>query len=741
MCTVEQPWKRHRLGGTVEFSELTDSEKEHLTFDLQREMDLREIAEAKLRGYDDAFEVLNRVAKTLATEYNLEKIIQTVTDGGREITKAAYGAFFYSTGKERNDAFMSYSLSGVPREVFSELAVPRKNDLFTPGFEGQDVRRFADIRQKPESDKQVTYHWMFPGRLPIRSYLSVPVISRSGTVMGGIFYGHPEAGVFTEYSERMLVNLASQAAVAIDNANMYAALQMDLDQREIREEAARKLAAIVTSSNDAIISKNLNSIVTSWNKSAERIFGYTAEEMIGKPITLLIPENHIDEEPKILDRIRRGESINHYQTVRRRKDGSIIDISLTVSPLIDSEGNVVGASKIVRDITDLKDTQEQLRQAQKMEAVGRLAGGIAHDFNNLLTSINGFTELAQSEVDPGSLVAEYLDEIRKSGERAATLTQQLLAYSRKQILQPKIINLNDTLSELQRMLPRLIREDIVFKTVLEPGLPLIKADPNQIQQIIMNMALNARDAMPNGGSLILKTSGIVIDQESGQSLEGTAKGLNVLLEISDTGVGMPPEIQARIFEPFFTTKEVGKGTGLGLSSVYGIVKQSGGSITVDSKPGEGTTFRILFPIDIEGSLPTADVLGDAGPDPAPQSETVLLAEDEPSVRKFLVATLSKMGFIVVEAEDGAHALALGTKLAKVDLLLTDLVMPNMNGGQLSQALKAHHPFMKMLFMSGYTKDILSVNAAKDPDSRFLQKPFSQVDLARKVREILSVPAP
>ena len=716
------------------FREL-DLELKDLRWLHERELKQRASAEESLRDHGATLEVLNQTGTQLVAEHDLKAIVQAVTDGGREISKAAFGAFFYNTTKEQGDSFMLYTFSGAAQKAFAEMPMPWKTAMFAHTFEGKGALRIDDVTKSPQYGKSAPHFGLPAGHPQVRSYLSVPVISRNGEVLGGLFYGHPEPGIFTDRAERLVVNLAAQAAVTIDNAGLYKALQEELKQRKAGEADAQKFAAIVNSSNDAIISKDLNTIIMSWNRGAERIFGYTAEEAIGRSITILIPPDHINEEPKILERIRRGETINHYETVRRRKDGTNIDISLTVSPIYDRNGNIVGASKIVRDITHVKETEEQLRQALKMEAVGRLAGGIAHDFNNLLTSIEGFTEMALARASGDPVLKDYLEEVHKPSLRAASLTQQLLAYSRKQILALKIIDINDTIRELDKMLPRLIGEDIRFRTRLDPGLGSIKADPGQIQQIIVNLVLNARDAMPNGGTLDIKTSGIYLDSINAPKDLAEAPGSYILLEVRDSGVGMPPELQKRIFEPFFTTKEVGKGTGLGLSSAYGIIKQSGGAITVDSAPGKGSTFAIYLPcVDDQGikvALPPAaetQGLTRAG-------ETILLAEDEHSVRKFLAFTLRAKGYNVVEASDGELALEAGRKLPRIDLLLSDVVMPNMNGGKLAEAIKTHHPDINVLFMSGYTKEIVS-SSGMEPEVRFLQKPFTQAELIMKIRELL-----
>ncbi|MEO7426423.1 MAG: PAS domain S-box protein [Fibrobacteria bacterium] len=684
-----------------------------------------------------ALEVLNKTGASLVAEHDLEKILQLVTDGGREITRAAFGAFFYNSINASGEILSLYTWSGAEWEAFGGFPSPRKTGIFGPTFEGRGPVRYDDITQAPEFGEMGPYHGVPKGHLPVRSYLAVSVISRDGTVLGGLFYGHPQPGVFTERSERLLTNLASQAAVAIDNAKLQTALQAELKQRRLHEQESQQYSAIVRTSSDAIISKDLNSIVTSWNKGAEAIFGYSTEEMIGKSITLLIPANLQDEEGIILARIRNGETIKHYETVRQRKDGKLIQISLTISPIKDSAGNIVGASKIARDITDIKSTEEQLRQSQKMEAIGRLAGGIAHDFNNLLTSINGFTDMALAEVGKESEVADYLSEVKKSGERAAALTQQLLAYSRKQILSPKITNLNEVVTDMDRMLRRVIGEDVTIRTTLHPNLGTVRVDPTQVQQIIVNLAINARDAMPGGGTLALETANVFTDANSMSHHFDAPPGPFVRLSVRDTGTGMSPEVKARIFEPFFTTKPIGQGTGLGLSSVYGIVKQSGGGITFESEPGIGTTFNVFFPL-VDSKERTADTgLAPAIP-PLPSKGTVLLAEDEGAVRKFLASTLRRSGYKVLEAPDGAIALETGRHAEKLDLLLTDVVMPGLNGGKLAEELKSIHPGIKILFVSGYTKDIISTGVMEgDKDAAFIQKPFSKEDILGKIAQLMN----
>jgi PAS domain S-box-containing protein len=746
VLSIHFPTRRRPTDRETKFGEMysrlaSDSiEQARLRQAAQRELTARQAAEQLRMEQATVLEALNRSAIQLAAEHDLEKIVQAVTDGGREITGAGFGAFFRYPMEAKGESLRPYTLSGTTREAFEGVIMPRHTPMFAHTLEDKRPVRIDDLLRDPLYGKPAPRTGIPEGLAPLRSFLAVPVVSRTGAVLGGLLYGHPEPGRFTVSAEKNLMSLAAQAAVVIDNANLYSALQKQIEQGKLRENAARHFAAIVESSNDAIISKDLNSIVLSWNKSAERIFGYKAEEMIGTPITRLMPENHLNEEPEILRRIQSGQTINHYETIRKRKDGTLINISLTVSPIKDGDGKIVGASKIARDISDIKVAEAQLRQAQKMEAVGRLAGGVAHDFNNLLTSILGFVDMALAETNPDSEVADYLEEVRKAGNRASTLTHQLLAYSRKQILAPRVVDLNESVTDLNKMLRRLIGEDLEFRTLLEPELAMVKADPGQIQQVIMNLALNARDAMPSGGLLTIETENVYLDRAYAANHPEATTGPHVQLSVTDTGTGMPPDVLAHIFEPFFTTKDVGKGTGLGLSSVYGIVKQSGGSIAVESQLGKGTIFRIFFPaVDRKGhGLKEGTFI--RKPDAvAHLDETILLAEDEATVRKFLMAALKSNGYRVVEARDGADALEIGRKLQHIDLVLSDVVMPSMNGGKLASELRIVHPDAKFLFISGYTKDTVSLKELGE-GAAFLQKPFTQSEILAKVRTVLGTRA-
>jgi len=384
--------------------------------------------------------------------------------------------------------------------------------------------------------------------------------------------------------------------------------------------------------------------------------------------------------------------------------------------------------------------ENQLRQAQKMEAVGNLAGGIAHDFNNLLTAILGYGNILLSRLQEGDPGRQNVQEILKAGERAASLTNQLLAFSRKQVLQPKIVDLNALATNLEKMLRRLIGEDVELSTCLEKNLGQVKADPGQIEQVIMNLVVNSRDAMPMGGKLTIETANAALGEDYASRHLGAKPGRYVMVAVADTGVGMGAETQARIFEPFFTTKEVGKGTGLGLATVYGIIKQSEGYVAVYSEPGQGTTFKIYLP-RIDQSVETARV-GQAAPIPR-GTETILLVEDEEAVRRLARLILEGQGYAIIEAPSGSSALAAAEKHATpIHLLLTDVIMTEMNGRELSQRLTRVCPSARVLFMSGYTGDTIVRHGVLEPGIAYLQKPFTPADLARKVREVLdSAPLP
>jgi PAS domain S-box-containing protein len=433
---------------------------------------------------------------------------------------------------------------------------------------------------------------------------------------------------------------------------------------------------------------------------------------------------------------RDQSEVSQHETRLRRRDGKVIWVRDTFRVVRDGAGQVTCYEGSLEDITERKRLEEQLLQAQKMEAVGRLAGGIAHDFNNLLTVINGYSEILLSTLSPEDPMHADVEEIHRAGERAASLTRQLLAFSRRQVMEFRIIHLNALLTGLGKMLSRLIGEDIRLEFKLAPDLGSIRADPGQIEQVVMNLAVNARDAMPAGGTLTLETANIELNHGTVETYGELTPGPYVLLAISDTGIGMPPEVQQHLFEPFFTTKEVGKGTGLGLATVYGIVKQSGGDIQVQSEPGRGATFGILLPRVVEEAPVPAMVQGAL---PRGQ-ETILVVEDQEEVRHLTVQVLQDLGYTMLEASNGKEALQVLQALpARVDLVLTDVIMPEMSGSELLAQLRLSWPNLRALYISGYPADELTHHGILGERVGFIQKPFGPEALAQGVRQALDNP--
>jgi PAS domain S-box-containing protein len=506
----------------------------------------------------------------------------------------------------------------------------------------------------------------------------------------------------------------------------------DITDRKHLDDARTRLAAIVESSDDAIISKTDGGIVTSWNRGAEKLFGYTAQEMIGQPITCIIPDERRKEEVDILDRIKAGETVDHIETVRKSKSGQSVHVSLTISPIRDASGRIIGASKIARNITERKKLESQLFQSQKMEAIGQLTGGIAHDFNNLLGVIVGNLDLLERQVGENEAALKRVQTAQRAATRGADLIRRLLAFSSNVELRATPTDLNHCVRNLIDWAPAL-GPDIKIATNLDDALPLVLVDAAGLESALLNLAVNSRDAMPKGGTLTISTALSTLDKYYPPVQTGElVAGHYACISISDTGHGMSRETLSRVFEPFFTTKPHGKGTGLGLSMVYGFSKQSGGIARVYSEPGYGTTLSLY--------LPFANKIPEKAPAPVPSARSatlggsVLVVDDEPDLVEIAKTYLEEMGYTAHLAKDGASALELVRQHSDIDLVLTDIVMPGgMNGVELVEQIRKTLSSVKVIYCSGFPASALNERAVSLVDGPLLHKPYQRAEFAAAIR--------
>ncbi len=522
--------------------------------------------------------------------------------------------------------------------------------------------------------------------------------------------------------------------VRTEHGDFVTCIVRDLTARKQSEEALRQsnreIVSILENITDAFFALDRKWRFTYLNRKAEQMIARSREDLIGKNIWEEFPE-------------LAGTAFydQHHKAVEEQTP---VEFSMFYPPLsIWVETHVypseTGLSVYLQDITARKHLEEQFQQSQKLEALGRLAGGVAHDFNNLLTIIGGYGRMALDSIEKKNPFRQDFEAIVEAANRASALTRQLLAFSRRQHVQPKVLDLNRLVNRMNKMLRRLIREDIDLRLALAPDLGRIKADPGQLEQVIMNLAVNARDAMPGGGRLTIETVNLEVRENAADLPADLPCGSYIVLSVSDTGTGMTPEIRSRIFEPFFTTKPKGKGTGLGLSTVYGIVKQSGGGISVETEIGRGTTFRIYVP---RTSHPSKQARTEAVRLPRKGTETILLVEDEPEVRKLAREMLMRQGYTVLEACDGPEALETWARHPhSIDLALTDVIMPQMSGFQLAERLIAARPALRVLYMTGYSDDVIAGYGVVKKEAELLRKPFTSEALARKVRQALDDPQP
>lgn len=583
--------------------------------------------------------ILNDTGAAVAQELDLDKIVQIVTDAGVELSGAQFGAFFYNVLDTEGGSYMLYALSGAPRSAFENYPMPRATAVFAPTFLGEGVVRSDDILGDSRYGKNTPRKGMPEGHLPVRSYLAVPVISRSGEVLGGLFFGHAQTGAFQLAHETALLGIAGHAAIAIDNARLFQAAE-----REIAD--------------------------------------------------------------------------------RRRAEAELQTLNATLE------------QRVSEEITERLRAEDQLRQAQKMEAVGQLTGGIAHDFNNMLAVVIGGLNLAQRRLSKGDAdIGRFVEGAMEGAKRAADLTQRLLAFSRQQPLEPKPLNANEMVCGMRDLLDRTFGEMISVETVLSAGLWQVEADAAQLESSLLNLSVNARDAMPEGGKLTIETANAFIDDRYAREY-ALRPGQFVLIVVSDTGSGMNPEVLAKAFDPFYTTKGVGKGTGLGLSQVYGFVRQSGGNVKIYSEVGVGTSVKIYLPRYLGDALPGESENPNDGTRVGSASEVIMVVEDDDRVRNMSVEALRELGYTVIEAGRPADAIRMFDAGQQIDLLFTDVVMPEMSGRQLADHLLTMKPDLKVLFTTGYTRNAIVHNGVLDSGTQLLSKPFTVDDLAAKVRSIL-----
>ena len=720
-----------------------------------RDLTERKRAEDALREETRRLETLNRTGAALAAELDLERVVQGVTDAGVELTGAHFGAFFYNVLNEADESYMLYSLSGVSRSSFKNFPMPRATAVLRPTFHGEGVLRSDDILADPRYGKSAPHHGMPKGHLPVRSYLAVPVISRSSEVIGGLIFGHPEPGRFSEQHERLMLGIAAQAAVAIDNARLYQTAQREIEERRRAEERLVELTQTLEArvaertaerdrtwrlSQDLLAVVETDGVIASVNRAFTDLLGWDAGELIGIRFLEITYPDEIDATFAVFQGIFEAPLVNPYQFRLRHKDGTYRWFAWTGAF---EDGRVYANGRHTtsehEQAAALARAEEQLRQSQKMEAVGQLTGGIAHDFNNLLAGISGSLELLQTRMSQGRVTEldRYIDIAQGAAKRAAALTHRLLAFSRRQTLDPKSTNVNRLVGGMEELIRRTVGPSIELEAVAAAGLWTTLIDPGQLENALLNLCINARDAMPDGGRLTIETANECLDEHAAREHE-LSPGQYLSLCVTDTGTGMAPDVSKRAFDPFFTTKPIGMGTGLGLSMVYGFARQSGGQVRICSEVGHGTRIRLYLP---RHHAEEDAVEGAAGLTEAPrveQGKTVLVVDDEPTVRILVTEVLEDLGYIAIEAADGPAAVRVLQSGVRIDLLITDVGLPGgMNGRQVADAGRGMRPGLKVLFITGSAENAVVGNGHLDAGMQVLTKPFVMEALVSRITELTS----
>jgi PAS domain S-box-containing protein len=706
---------------------------------------------------------LLRVGADVAAELDVERAVQVVTDAATELTGAAFGAFFYNVTDDTGESYLLYTLSGVPREAFSKFPMPRNTAIFAPTFAGERVVRSDDITLDPRYGKNEPRAGMPKGHLPVRSYLAVPVMSRLGEVMGGLFFGHPQTGRFTRYHEDVAVGIAGQAATALDNARLKRAAQAELKRRREAEDllrsynirlesrisegtaqaqqalaklrdSERNFRLLVESVTDyAIYMLEPNGTVASWNAGAARIKGYDRAEIVGSNFDrFFTEEDRAAGVPRRALKVAAEKGRYESEGWRLRKDGSRFWAFAVLDAVRDETGALIGFAKITRDMTERREAQltlerarDRLAQAQKMEAIGQLTGGIAHDFNNMLMIVSGQAQLMRKRLSDAKNVRS-LDAIEGAARSGANLTRQLLTFARRQRLDTVVVDLGSRLTAFQDMLTSSVGGAVRLEIDIASDIWPVEIDVGEFELALVNVAVNARDAMPQGGTLTLTARNVSLGADAPVALTGDF----VRVSVADTGSGIAPEVLAKVFEPFFTTKEVGKGTGLGLSQVYGFARQSGGDVTVTSEIGRGTTVSLYL---ARSRKPIGEEAPRLGAEPFKANATVLVVEDNNEVGDVSAMLLEQFGCTVLRAARPDAALAVLNSGADVDLVFSDMVMPgDMDGLALARAIREMHPGVPVLLATGYS------SAAERVGREFpiLRKPYDYDSLAEAVKTAL-----
>jgi two-component system, cell cycle sensor histidine kinase and response regulator CckA len=674
----------------------------------QRELDYRDLEIRRLRAF------LN-ISRLMNAEMNHSKLIERINEEVRAYLEAdRFTVFFHDS--DTNELY-SYIASGLKP---GDLRIPSSQGVAGYVFKtGKMIcieNAYDDPHFNPEIDRKTGYR--------TRSLLSLPITNSNTTRIGVVQALNKLTGdgIFTGEDVIFLRELVFQISGLL---NMVLQKEKLARQHEALQEALSHLV---------IFSVNREGKLTHVSANIEGFLGYQSSDVIGRPLTDFIDKEDVPQVVENYRRIVNGQTAVSAEYRMIGKGGEMRWMRDSSRPIL-ANGKIIGIQGGLTDITERKMLEERLRQAQKIESIGRLAGGIAHDFNNLFLPIIGYTEMALTQIPPEESLFSDLELILDAAQRAKSLTNQLLAFSRKQVLNMRILNLSHTVADFEKILQRLIGEDVEVETKLDPMVNSVRADPSQLQQILMNLAVNARDAMPHGGRLTIETANVYLDEEYARRYATVQAGPHVMLAVSDTGHGMDEETLRQVFEPFFTTKDRTKGTGLGLATVYGIVKQHGGSIWPYSEPGQGTVFKIYLPKvdevpedDGGAKPPTTNLRG---------SETILVVEDEAMVRGFVRDILNGHGYKVIEAESGLRALDISRGFKGImDLLVTDVIMPQMTGSELARRIVALRPDIRVLYMSGYTDDVIAQHGILDADVNFLQKPFTVQSLTERVRDIL-----